>query len=87
MNKFLLNCKTEILDGLFNRCLEDGAEEFLLKPVQLSDVNRLKPYLMKGKSKEQQQPPQQQNNNKRKAIDEGLSPKNTRQRCNGLTVL
>lgn len=25
-----------------NRCLEEGAEDFLLKPVKLSDVKRLK---------------------------------------------
>ncbi|PON98837.1 Two-component response regulator [Trema orientale] len=35
-----------------NRCLEDGAEEFFLKPVQLSDVNKLRPHLLKGRSKE-----------------------------------
>ncbi|RWR74665.1 two-component response regulator ARR9-like protein [Cinnamomum micranthum f. kanehirae] len=92
---------SENVPSRISRCLEDGAEEFLLKPVRLSDVNRLRPYLLKGKSKEEQQqqqqqppppPPQQQqqqqpNNNKRKATDEGLSSKNTRQRCNGLTVL
>ncbi|PON60052.1 Two-component response regulator [Parasponia andersonii] len=37
-----------------NRCLEDGAEEFFLKPVQLSDVNKLRPHLLKGRSKENQ---------------------------------
>ncbi|EXB62659.1 Two-component response regulator [Morus notabilis] len=34
-----------------NRCLEDGAQEFFLKPVQLSDVNKLRPHLLKGSSK------------------------------------
>ncbi|KAK7347210.1 hypothetical protein VNO80_21737 [Phaseolus coccineus] len=33
-------------------CLEEGAEEFLLKPVKLSDVRRLKDFIMKGKAKE-----------------------------------
>ncbi|KAK8471320.1 hypothetical protein PHAVU_003G196500 [Phaseolus vulgaris] len=33
-------------------CLEEGAEEFLLKPVKLSDVRRLKDFIMKGKVKE-----------------------------------
>ena len=33
------------------RCLEEGAEDFFLKPVQLSDVNKLRPHLMKGKAK------------------------------------
>lgn len=35
------------------RCLEEGAEEFLLKPVRLSDVDRLKPHVLKQKSREQ----------------------------------
>lgn len=34
-----------------NRCLEEGAEEFFLKPVRLSDVNRLKPHMLKTKLK------------------------------------
>ncbi|WVZ12872.1 hypothetical protein V8G54_017402 [Vigna mungo] len=35
-----------------DRCLEEGAEEFLLKPIKLSDVRRLKDFIMKGKVKE-----------------------------------
>lgn len=31
------------------RCLEEGAEEFFLKPVRLSDVNKLRPHLMRTK--------------------------------------
>lgn len=31
-----------------DRCLEEGAEEFLLKPVKLSDVKRLKEFILKG---------------------------------------
>ncbi|XP_030458197.2 two-component response regulator ARR5 [Syzygium oleosum] len=31
-----------------NRCLEEGAEEFLAKPVKLSDVERLKNFVMGG---------------------------------------
>lgn len=34
----------------FNRCLEEGAEEFFLKPVRLSDVNKLRPHMMKTKN-------------------------------------
>ncbi|KAF8399354.1 hypothetical protein HHK36_015219 [Tetracentron sinense] len=30
-----------------NRCLEEGAEEFIVKPVKLSDVKRLKDYVMR----------------------------------------
>lgn len=39
------------VDGLLLiRCLEEGAEEFFLKPVQLSDVNKLRPHMLKGRS-------------------------------------
>lgn len=37
--------------GFFYRCLEEGAEEFFLKPVRLSDVDKLKPYLSKNRRK------------------------------------
>ncbi|KAE8717855.1 Two-component response regulator ARR9 [Hibiscus syriacus] len=43
---------SENIPSRINRCLEDGAEEFLLKPVQLSDVNKLRPRLMKGRSED-----------------------------------
>ncbi|KAL5570388.1 hypothetical protein UlMin_026963 [Ulmus minor] len=45
---------SENVPSRINRCLEEGAEEFFLKPVQLSDVNKLKPHLMNGKRKEGQ---------------------------------
>ncbi|KAK9169742.1 hypothetical protein Syun_001882 [Stephania yunnanensis] len=52
---------SENVPSRINRCLEDGAEEFFLKPVRLSDVNRLKPHLLKSKFKaQQQQLPQQE---------------------------
>ncbi|XP_027329460.1 two-component response regulator ARR5-like isoform X2 [Abrus precatorius] len=35
-----------------DRCLEEGAEDFLLKPVKLSDVKRLKDFIMRGKVNE-----------------------------------
>jgi len=38
-----------------NRCLEEGAEEFFLKPVRLSDLNKLKPHMKKTKLKDQKQ--------------------------------
>ncbi|KAA8540878.1 hypothetical protein F0562_024984 [Nyssa sinensis] len=31
-----------------DRCLEEGAEEFLVKPVKLSDVKRLKDFILRG---------------------------------------
>ncbi|KAF8396241.1 hypothetical protein HHK36_017856 [Tetracentron sinense] len=38
---------SENVPSRISRCLEEGAEEFFLKPVQLSDVNRLRPHLLK----------------------------------------
>ncbi|XWS51035.1 hypothetical protein CRYUN_Cryun12cG0141700 [Craigia yunnanensis] len=35
-----------------DRCLEEGAEEFLVKPVKLSDVKRLKDCIMRGEKEE-----------------------------------
>lgn len=46
---------SENVPSRINRCLEEGAEEFFLKPVQLSDVNRLRPHMVKAKNKDQNQ--------------------------------
>ncbi|KAJ9184901.1 hypothetical protein P3X46_004586 [Hevea brasiliensis] len=46
---------SENVPSRITRCLEDGAEEFFLKPVQLSDLHRLKPHMMKTKIKTQKQ--------------------------------
>eukprot|EP00258_Populus_trichocarpa_P003584 XP_002304795.3 LOW QUALITY PROTEIN: two-component response regulator ORR9 [Populus trichocarpa] len=75
---------SENVPSRINRCLEEGAEEFFLKPVQLSDVNKLRPHLMKGRCKEEDQP-----NNKRKGMEEIVnSPGRTRSRYNeGLEVV
>ncbi|XP_050228009.1 two-component response regulator ARR9 [Mercurialis annua] len=45
---------SENVPSRINRCLEEGAEEFFLKPVQLSDLNKLKPHIVKTKSKNQE---------------------------------
>ncbi|XP_043720826.1 two-component response regulator ORR10-like [Telopea speciosissima] len=77
---------SENVPSRISRCLEDGAEEFFLKPVQLSDMKKLRPHLLKGKFMERQhhKQSQQQPNNKRKAMEEGLSgglsPERTRPR-------
>lgn len=34
-----------------DRCLEEGAEEFLVKPVKLSDVERLRDFILRGDDK------------------------------------
>ncbi|GMH27038.1 hypothetical protein Nepgr_028881 [Nepenthes gracilis] len=46
---------SENVPSRINRCLEEGAEEFLLKPVQLSDVDKIKPHLLKTKASKDQQ--------------------------------
>ncbi|PIA53744.1 hypothetical protein AQUCO_00900375v1 [Aquilegia coerulea] len=46
---------SENVPSRITRCLEEGAEEFLLKPVRLADVNRLKPHLLKRKPREEAQ--------------------------------
>ncbi|KAE8714737.1 Two-component response regulator ARR8 [Hibiscus syriacus] len=74
---------SENIPSRINRCLEDGAEEFFLKPVQLSDVSKLKPHLMKGiTSKETKS-----NINKRKGMEEIHSPDRTRARYSELEVV
>ncbi|XP_042425084.1 two-component response regulator ORR9-like [Zingiber officinale] len=42
----------ENMPSRINRCLEGGADEFFLKPVRLSDLKKLRPHILKGKSKE-----------------------------------
>ncbi|XP_010554778.1 PREDICTED: two-component response regulator ARR9-like [Tarenaya hassleriana] len=46
---------SENVPSRITRCLEEGAEEFFLKPVRLADLNKLKPHMMKAKSKNQNQ--------------------------------
>lgn len=41
---------SENVPSRISRCLEEGAEEFFLKPVRLSDVCKLKPHIMKTRS-------------------------------------
>ncbi|GMI64788.1 RESPONSE REGULATOR 4, response regulator 9 [Hibiscus trionum] len=72
---------SENVPSRITRCLEEGAEEFFLKPVRLSDLSKLRPHMLKTKFKEEEKaaafqlPKQQESkNNKRKATDEGLPP-------------
>ncbi|KAK4276722.1 hypothetical protein QN277_014839 [Acacia crassicarpa] len=43
---------SENVPSRISMCLEGGAEEFLLKPLKLSDLKKLQPYLVKSKSQE-----------------------------------
>ncbi|CAN4086125.1 unnamed protein product [Withania somnifera] len=38
-----------------DRCLEEGAEEFLLKPVKLSDVKRLRDFILRGEGDDEKE--------------------------------
>ncbi|CAF1924078.1 hypothetical protein HID58_064226 [Brassica napus] len=44
---------SENVPARISRCLEEGAEEFFLKPVRLADLNNLKSHMMKTKLKNQ----------------------------------
>ena len=66
------NLTSTIFPFLFIRCLEEGAEEFFLKPVQQSDVNKLKPHLLKTKVKNEDD----QINNKRRILNNAIPLKN-----------
>uniref|UniRef100_A0A7N0V126 Response regulatory domain-containing protein n=1 Tax=Kalanchoe fedtschenkoi TaxID=63787 RepID=A0A7N0V126_KALFE len=39
---------SENVPSRIKRCLEEGAEEFFLKPMKLSDVDKLRPHVMKS---------------------------------------
>lgn len=58
-----------------DRCLEEGAEEFLVKPVKLSDVKRIKDFVLKGGDE----------NGKKQNLEargeEKIMHKETRKRC------
>ncbi|KAK6778973.1 hypothetical protein RDI58_025691 [Solanum bulbocastanum] len=62
---------SENVPSRISRCLEEGAEEFFLKPVRLSDVNKLRPHMMKTKCKspKQQQPEIVVTQDNQKSID------------------
>ncbi|KAK6149077.1 hypothetical protein DH2020_016602 [Rehmannia glutinosa] len=64
---------SENVPSRINRCLEEGAEEFFLKPVRLSDVNKLKPHMMKAKSKDIQKPEKQEKQENNESTEEASS--------------
>ncbi|PON98838.1 Two-component response regulator [Trema orientale] len=69
---------SENVPSRVDRCLEEGAEEFFMKPVQLSDVRKLKPHMLKGRAKGGVQPKIY----KRKAcMKENQSPNKARKLC------
>lgn len=91
----MILCWQVIFKIVICRCMEEGADEFFLKPVQLSDMSRLKPHILKKSSKCQDQNQNKSvsttissstNNvsgNKRKATDDGICPERIRPRYSG----
>ncbi|GER52536.1 response regulator 9 [Striga asiatica] len=51
---------SENVPSRINRCLEEGAEEFFLKPVRLSDVSKLRPHMVKAQSCKEFQKPEKE---------------------------
>ncbi|KAG0528669.1 hypothetical protein BDA96_05G031700 [Sorghum bicolor] len=51
---------SENIPSRINRCLEEGADEFFLKPVRLSDMSKLKPHILKSRCREHSQQDQEQ---------------------------
>ncbi|CAH8392858.1 unnamed protein product [Eruca vesicaria subsp. sativa] len=51
---------SENVPARISRCLEEGAEEFFLKPVKLADVTKLKPHMMKTKLKKEVEKPSEE---------------------------
>lgn len=51
---------SENVPARISRCLEDGAEEFFLKPVKLADMKKLKSHLLKRKQPKKPQSQTQQ---------------------------
>ncbi|XP_058089692.1 two-component response regulator ORR9-like isoform X2 [Magnolia sinica] len=80
---------SENVPSRISRCLEGGAEEFFLKPVQLSDMKRLQPHLLKSlnstSNNNNNNTTNSSNNNKRKAMSP--PPNERRPKCRSLTVV
>lgn len=73
---------SENVPARINSCLEQGAEEFFLKPVRQSDVNKLKPHLMRGKQEKFENQENVNVINKRKPVGEFVSQDRSRARYN-----
>ncbi|XP_050225962.1 two-component response regulator ARR5 [Mercurialis annua] len=54
-----------------DRCLEEGAEEFLVKPVKLADVKRLTNFLIRGEGEEKEK---EKRNLLKRNIEDDLFP-------------
>ncbi|KAG2687324.1 hypothetical protein I3760_09G046000 [Carya illinoinensis] len=70
---------SENVPSRISRCLEEGAEEFFLKPVRLSDVNRLRPHMMKTKLKDPKQDNEENKEESGKPVSRSLEEKEEQQ--------
>ncbi|WVZ54541.1 hypothetical protein U9M48_005322 [Paspalum notatum var. saurae] len=71
---------SENIPSRINRCLEEGADEFFLKPVRLSDMSKLKPHILRSRCKEhyqQEQEQHQQSDSSSSSSNESSSPTNS----------
>ncbi|WVZ88109.1 hypothetical protein U9M48_034661 [Paspalum notatum var. saurae] len=66
---------SENIPSRINRCLEEGADEFFLKPVRLSDMSKLKPHILKSRCKEHYH--QEQHHQSDRNSDERGNPANS----------
>ncbi|KAK6938393.1 Signal transduction response regulator, receiver domain [Dillenia turbinata] len=85
---------SENVPSRISKCLEGGAEDFLLKPVQLSDMKKLQPRLLKSlhqscKTLPDNDPFTTDNNSSNKSKRKALSPEPSERRpkIKELTVL
>ncbi|KAL3835147.1 hypothetical protein ACJIZ3_009883 [Penstemon smallii] len=65
-------------------CMEEGAEEFLVKPLKLSDVERLKDFILKGDDKNQKNNSSNSLSRKRKSQDDLVLPMPMATLCSSL---
>ncbi|XP_020595380.1 two-component response regulator ORR9-like, partial [Phalaenopsis equestris] len=74
---------SENVPSRISRCLEEGADEFLLKPVQLSDMKKLRPHILKNKSMDScDSLSTSSSSSRRKSSSEGISPQWTKASLN-----
>ncbi|KAE8734373.1 Two-component response regulator ARR9 [Hibiscus syriacus] len=77
---------SENVPSKITRCLEEGAEEFLLKPVRLSDLNKLRPHMLRTKLRDHNQKQEKQEEKtafqspKQQKIEQNLQQQ--QQQCN-----
>ncbi|OWM85466.1 two-component response regulator ORR9 isoform X1 [Punica granatum] len=73
---------SENVPSRISRCLEEGAEEFFLKPVQLSDLHRLRHHMMRTKKQEKQENQEEEGESENKAEVQPQSSHQAQQQSN-----